>query len=115
MPTVTVPEQLIAGEFITGAHQANNTGSFTLTLTSSVWETQPGVVVTLTLEQSQDNGATWTTLSTFEALSGPLGAPPHDGMPSLNVTYPNVKGNRRLRLRANTTAPILLGAVIESN
>ena len=109
---LTVVEQLINGAFLSTTVLANNSGQFTVQLVSSAWELVPGIVVTAALEQSRDNGATWTHMAGIETETGPIPAPPRDTLPFLIVGYPDVKGNRRLRLRLTTSAPLLLGATV---
>lgn len=115
MATETIPETLISGPFTTPSHVANQTRDFTLTLTSTQWVSNPGISVTVSLEESLDNGQSFRLVCGFTATSGPLGSPPHDQMPSIAVTFPQRgRGNRRLRLTGSTAAPIRLGAVIVS-
>ena len=116
MPTTTIPERLlIPEEFVSAGVVANNTATFTVTLSSSEWFTKPGIDVSIALEESRDNGTTWQHLMGFETTSGPLPPPPHDTMPMLRVERLGARGNRRLRVRASATAPILVGATVVSD
>ena len=113
MPTQNIPEQLISGEFTSNSVNANNVDTFTLTLTSTEWESKPGIAVAVQIEQSADNGQTWSVVAGLTAESGPLPAPPRNVMPSVTVTVANAgKKSPRLRVHATVSAPIRLGAVL---
>ena len=115
MALETIAERQITGAFVTPTHVANQTRDFTLTLTSTEWESNAGVEVVVSLEQTLDNGATFEFVCGLRAMSGPLGAPPHNAMPMIAVGFPKrTAGNRRLRLTGSTSAAIRLGATVLS-
>ena len=116
MPTTTIPEFLITDTFTSNAVNTNNVDTFTLTLASTQWLSNPGITVNVQIERSADNGQTWTGLAGLTAESGPLPAAPRNVMPSVSVTMTNAgKKSPRLRVVATVSSPLRLGATITYN
>jgi len=111
--TFTVDEALMRDAFFSPPLDLSTATSFTASLSSSVWETQPGVGVVVVLKQSRDGGVTWADLLDFRSVTGP--APGPDGLthrPSMTVTLPAVTGPQSVQLVISPEMPLLLGATV---
>lgn len=108
---IVIPEVLVTTEVTTGQQLANNSGVFEIELTSSEWDAKPGIIVTVTLYHSLDNGQTWPVFNGFFVTS-PMRDTRNNRMPWIEGGFANVKGNRRFRLGAVVSAPIRVGAII---
>lgn len=113
--TLTILPQLVASQVESDDKQVHQAGTFTLQIVSAAWELVPGIVVTASVLESKDNGLTWTVLAGLVAVTGPLGSPPHDALPSVTVSHPNAKGSRRIKVELGVSAPLLIGATVTAD
>lgn len=110
--TLTILPQIVQGVVESDDKQVHQAGTFTVQIVSPAWEVVPGIVVTANALESKDNGQTWTVLAGLVAVTGPLGPPPHDALPSVTVSHPNAQGSRRIKVELGASAPLLVGATV---